>query len=88
MPQVAVEVAAGQGQKARTLYAYKGKTDRELSFAQGEELTVLKKFDNGWWQGEYKGKIGHFPGNYVKEVSAGTWLFLKGFYKSLPQNSK
>jgi hypothetical protein len=33
------------------LYAYKGRTDRELSFDAGTVITVLKKDKSGWWKG-------------------------------------
>lgn len=26
--------------------------------------------DDGWWEGEFKGKKGLFPGNYVEEIPA------------------
>lgn len=36
--------------------------DNELSFAEGDRINVLEKFDNSeWWKGELKGKIGFFP---------------------------
>jgi hypothetical protein len=33
------------------LFAYKGRTDRELSFEAGTVITVLKKDKSGWWKG-------------------------------------
>jgi uncharacterized protein YgiM (DUF1202 family) len=36
-----------------------------LSFEAGDEITITKKKDNGWWIGHCKGKKGYFPHNFV-----------------------
>jgi len=30
--------------------------------------------DGGWWEGTLNGKVGWFPSNYVKEISASVYL--------------
>jgi len=30
--------------------------------------------DGGWWEGTLNGKVGWFPSNYVKEISASMYL--------------
>ena len=30
----------------------------------------LQAVDGGWWEGTLNGKVGWFPSNYVKEISA------------------
>ena len=51
-------------------YAYasaraQSKHDDELSFPKGAMIKVIGKEDDGWWEGEYNGTRGFFPGNYV-----------------------
>lgn len=50
-----------------------------LLFEAGEEITVLKKQENGWWEGERNGMKGWFPAAYVKEKIIIVSLL---FYKS------
>ncbi len=52
---------------ARALYDYQGQTPDELSFREGETITVLKKDPGGWWEGEVNGRRGWLPANYVQE---------------------
>lgn len=40
--------------------------DDELSFQESSVLYVLKKNDDGWWEGVMDGVTGLFPGNYVE----------------------
>jgi len=46
-------------------WAYQGEAEDELSFPKGAMIKVIGKEDDGWWEGEYNGKTGFFPGNYV-----------------------
>lgn len=41
-------------------------SDDELSFQESSVLYVLKKNDDGWWEGVMDGVTGLFPGNYVE----------------------
>jgi myosin-1 len=52
---------------ARALYDYQGQTADELSFREGDMITVLKKDPGGWWEGELQGRRGWLPANYVQE---------------------
>jgi len=47
------------------LYDYTGQND-ELSFKEGNLITILDKDSGGWWKGELDGKIGWLPANYVE----------------------
>ena len=49
------------------LYDYKGDVN-ELSFTAGTVIYVLKKNDDGWYEGVADGVTGLFPGNYVKVI--------------------
>eukprot|EP01122_Echinamoeba_exundans_P010740 TRINITY_DN4077_c0_g1_i1.p1 TRINITY_DN4077_c0_g1~~TRINITY_DN4077_c0_g1_i1.p1 ORF type:complete len:944 (+),score=200.29 TRINITY_DN4077_c0_g1_i1:66-2897(+) len=55
---------------AVALFDYSGNTEGQLSFNKDDKITVLGKTENGWWRGELKGKVGHFPGSYVREESS------------------
>jgi hypothetical protein len=54
--------------QARTLYAFQGQDQSELTFAEGEIISVYAQ--NGeWWEGEIPGKgRGLFPANYVQLI--------------------
>lgn len=55
---------------ARALYSYAAQREDELSFREGDVVTVIAKNTDGWWDGEANGARGVFPGNYVQELSA------------------
>jgi len=40
----------------------------ELTFKEGDMIHLVAKDDSGWWSGEFNGKIGLFPANYVSEM--------------------
>jgi len=52
---------------AKALYNYQGATQDELSFQEGDIISILKKDPGGWWEGELKGRRGWIPANYVQE---------------------
>jgi hypothetical protein len=54
--------------KAKALYDYTADEENELGFKEGNIITILKKHEGGWWEGECNGKIGIFPGNYVEII--------------------
>ena len=50
-----------------SLYEYTQQRDDELSFSQGVIIYVIKKNDDGWFEGVAEGgATGLFPGNYVE----------------------
>lgn len=55
---------------AKALYSYAAQREDELSFHEGDVITVIAKNADGWWEGEVGGARGVFPGNYVEETSA------------------
>jgi len=52
--------------KAKALYDYQASDDTEISFDVGDVVIIHKVDDSGWWEGEFGGKKGMFPGNYVE----------------------
>uniref|UniRef100_U5EYS4 Putative abl interactor abi-1 n=1 Tax=Corethrella appendiculata TaxID=1370023 RepID=U5EYS4_9DIPT len=53
-------------EKVVAIYDYYADKDDELSFQESAVLYVLKKNDDGWWEGVMDGVTGLFPGNYVE----------------------
>ncbi|KAL4783865.1 hypothetical protein BJX76DRAFT_328727 [Aspergillus varians] len=51
---------------AKALYDYEAAEDNELSFPEDAEITNIEFPDDDWWLGEYRGKTGLFPANYVQ----------------------
>ena len=48
------------------IYDYMADKEDELSFPENAVIYVLKKNDDGWWEGVMNGVQGLFPGNYVE----------------------
>ncbi|CAK9304499.1 unnamed protein product [Gordionus sp. m RMFG-2023] len=55
-------------QKVIALYDYQMEKEDELSFKENETIYVVKKNEDGWWEGLLDGKRGLFPGNYVEPI--------------------
>ncbi|KAH8432538.1 putative actin binding protein [Aspergillus melleus] len=51
---------------AVALYDYEAAEDNELSFPEGAQITNIEFPDDDWWFGEFHGKKGLFPANYVQ----------------------
>ncbi|KAL8690692.1 MAG: hypothetical protein Q9218_003919 [Villophora microphyllina] len=54
------------GHTATALYDYDAAEDNELSFPENAKITGIEFPDDDWWSGEYAGKHGLFPANYVE----------------------
>ncbi|VTJ69692.1 Hypothetical predicted protein [Marmota monax] len=55
----------------RTLFAYEGTNEDELSFKEGEIIHLISKEtgEAGWWKGELNGKEGVFPDNFAVQIN-------------------
>lgn len=53
------------------LYDYTKDKDDELTFTAGTIIYVVKKNDDGWFEGIADGIAGLFPGNYVETIAQG-----------------
>ncbi|KAG2172376.1 hypothetical protein INT43_004918 [Umbelopsis isabellina] len=53
---------------ALALYDFNGEQADDLSFRQGDVITIVEKSDsqNDWWTGKAGGRQGIFPANYVQ----------------------
>ena len=52
------------------MFDFRGTDGNQLSFAKDDRIAILGNLETGWWRGELNGKVGHFPGSYVKEEAA------------------
>lgn len=50
------------------IYDYARDKEDELSFQEGAIIYVIKKNDDGWYEGVMSGTTGLFPGNYVESI--------------------
>ena len=50
------------------VYDYTADKEDELSFSENSVIYVLKRNDDGWWEGVMDGVTGLFPGNYVEPL--------------------
>lgn len=55
--------------KVKALFEYKSDYDDDLTFAQGQIITVTEIEDDEWYSGTYDGKLGMFPKNFVEKFS-------------------
>ncbi|XP_072910797.1 abl interactor 1a isoform X6 [Hemitrygon akajei] len=55
-------------EKVVAIYDYSKDKDDELSFMEGSIIYVIKKNDDGWYEGVINGITGLFPGNYVEPI--------------------
>ncbi|XP_043098811.1 abl interactor 2-like isoform X1 [Puntigrus tetrazona] len=55
-------------EKVVAIYDYTRDKEDELSFQEGAIIYVIKKNDDGWFEGVMSGTTGLFPGNYVESI--------------------
>ncbi|KAJ8352480.1 hypothetical protein SKAU_G00239560 [Synaphobranchus kaupii] len=53
------------GEEFIAMYTYESSEQGDLTFQQGDVITVLKR-EGDWWTGAVGGRTGVFPSNYVK----------------------
>jgi len=58
--------ASPAGVQARCLYTYTAGADTELSFNEGDIITITNQDDDSWWYAELHGNAGFVPNNYVQ----------------------
>ncbi|XP_029308937.1 abl interactor 1-like isoform X5 [Cottoperca gobio] len=55
-------------EKVVAIYDYSKDKEDELSFMEGSIIYIIKKNDDGWFEGVSNGVTGLFPGNYVESI--------------------
>ena len=53
------------------MYDYTKDKEDELTFSAKSVIYVVKKNDDGWYEGVCNGETGLFPGNYVELLEKG-----------------
>ena len=53
-------------ERAKVTFDYEPENPDELKLTVGDILIVINKEEEGWWEGELKGKTGMFPSNFVE----------------------
>eukprot|EP01132_Coremiostelium_polycephalum_P007665 gene7665-9430_t len=51
---------------AKALYDFDAESSMELSFKEGDTLTVIDQSTGDWWDAELRGKKGKVPSNYLQ----------------------
>ncbi|KAJ5257434.1 hypothetical protein N7524_008990 [Penicillium chrysogenum] len=57
---------SSKGVTATALYDYEAAEDNEIGFPEDAKISNVEFPDDDWWLGEYNGKRGLFPANYVR----------------------
>ncbi|KAJ4923673.1 hypothetical protein JOQ06_014157 [Pogonophryne albipinna] len=55
-------------EKVVAIYDYSADKEDELSFQEGCIIYVIKKNEDGWYEGVMNAMTGLFPGNYVESI--------------------
>ncbi|KPP75337.1 abl interactor 1-like [Scleropages formosus] len=55
-------------EKVVAIYDYAKDKEDELTFMEGAIIYIIKKNDDGWFEGVCNGVTGLFPGNYVESI--------------------
>ncbi|XP_037543035.1 abl interactor 2-like [Nematolebias whitei] len=55
-------------EKVVAIYDYTADKEDELSFQEGAIIYVVKKNEDGWFEGVMNATTGLFPGNYVESI--------------------
>ncbi|XP_019615513.1 PREDICTED: dynamin-binding protein-like isoform X1 [Branchiostoma belcheri] len=53
---------------ARAIFPFQGKDSTELTFKEGDKITLLNRYDEDWIEGELDGEIGIFPATFVEVI--------------------
>ncbi|XP_048203605.1 CD2-associated protein isoform X2 [Perognathus longimembris pacificus] len=71
MMRTDTEVKIKAKEYCRTLFAYEGTNEDELTFKEGEIIHLISKEtgEPGWWKGELNGKEGVFPDNFAIQIT-------------------
>ena len=56
------------GKNAKVLYTFLALVKDQLTFKEGDIVSVLDEFHDYWWKGQLGNKRGIFPSTYVKVI--------------------
>ncbi|KIK20542.1 hypothetical protein PISMIDRAFT_682232 [Pisolithus microcarpus 441] len=63
-PQTYVQVV--EPVQATALYSYEGSSPDELSFTEGDVLTIVDRLESDWWRAERDGVVYAVPAAFVE----------------------
>ncbi|KAG7216732.1 hypothetical protein INR49_021115, partial [Caranx melampygus] len=52
------------------LHSYESSSPEDLSFSEGDTITLLSRINQDWFEGQLNGNTGIFPASFVEEVPA------------------
>ena len=55
--------------KLEALFDFQARVPNELTFKEGDIVTLLDKHPSGMWKGELNGVVGLFPHNFFRELT-------------------
>ena len=53
----------------RAMYTYIAQEDGEVSLAEGDEIEVIQRSENGWWLVRTSEELGWAPSNYLQSLA-------------------
>ena len=65
-PNGTTESAQQSSLTAVALWDFQGEHNDDLSFTEGERITIIEKIDTEWWRGSTDSAVGIFPASYVQ----------------------
>lgn len=72
--------------KARALYDFVGQSSRELTFSKGDIITIHRKIDANWYEGEHNAFCDLFPVDYVEVGRVTSMPLSRKFYFQFDTN--
>ncbi|XP_034382851.1 CD2-associated protein isoform X4 [Cyclopterus lumpus] len=70
LPQPPAASKKPKRRQCKVLFDYQPQNEDELELKIGDIVDVIEEVEEGWWNGNFNGKSGLFPSNFVKELDA------------------
>ncbi|CAG8475376.1 9486_t:CDS:2 [Ambispora gerdemannii] len=66
--KIGIKKQSSEEEYAMAKYNFRNQEDTDFKFKIGDRIRVVKRTrkESDWWTGEFDGKVGQFPGNYVR----------------------
>ncbi|XP_018362454.1 PREDICTED: abl interactor 1 isoform X1 [Trachymyrmex cornetzi] len=65
---IKISLAGLSDNMVTALYTFPGENSDDLSFEEGAKITVISRISEDWLYGEYNGRRGQFPVNYINRL--------------------
>ncbi|XP_056284917.1 CD2-associated protein [Pseudoliparis swirei] len=70
LPQPPAASKKPKRRQCKVLFDYQPQNEDELELKIGDIVDIIEEVEEGWWNGNFNGKSGLFPSNFVKELDA------------------